>query len=95
MSDKIERTLSHPFCFWLFILWCVVMPFISIDAANYGISVVTAFVLFITLGSTRRDRLAIQTKLDNLVINIEQADSSVARIEELAEDQIKEKRDCK
>ena len=91
-SDKIEKYLAHPAAFLIFLLWCSVMPFFNIDAANYGISVATALVLFVTLGSSRRDRKAVHVKLDDLEIAVEKADNSNAGLEELTEDEILEKK---
>jgi len=91
ISDQIEKLLARPTSFVLFLLWCIFMPFINIDAANYGISVATALLLFLTLGSSRRDRKAMHVKLDDLEIAVDKADNDNAGLEGLTEEQILEK----
>lgn len=95
IADKTEKTCSHPVSLVAFLLWCAIMPFLSVDAANYGISVLTAFLLMLTLSGVRRDRLAIHAKLDELVTEIDQPRSEIAGIEELTEEEIAASRQSK
>lgn len=92
VADWIERVSGHPLTMIAFVAWCAFMPLISIDAANYGISVATAFILFLTIGSTRRDRKAMHTKLDALVCATEGADDALQHIEDRVEREIDEAR---
>jgi len=92
IADKIEKWCAHPLAMGGFLLWCAAMPFFSVDAANYGISVLTAFLLMLTLSGVRRDRLGVHTKLDELVTAIEQPRDEIAGIEQLTEEEIQAKR---
>lgn len=87
IGDRLEYYMAKPVSFGLFLLWCVAMPFINTDVANYGISVLTALLLVITLGSTRKDRKAVHIKLDDLEESLDCADSSKAGIEKRLEDE--------
>jgi hypothetical protein len=68
------------------------MPRISIDAANYGISVYTALLLVVTIGPSRRSLKALHAKADDLECAIEGARSENARLEERTEREIEERR---
>lgn len=92
MADRIESFAGSTTGIMAFLAWIILMPFASVDVANYGISVYTAFVLIITIGLSRRDRKAMHAKLDDLECAVEQADSGNRRLEELTEEQIEEKR---
>lgn len=81
VGRKLERILAHPVSLALFLIWCGVMPFLSIDAANYGISFITAFLLFVTLGPSIKERKGVHIKLDDLEDSIEEADSGNVGIE--------------
>lgn len=80
-GDRLECWLAKPISFCVFIAWCIFVPLWNVDVANYGISFVTALVLFLTLGTSRKDRMAIHIKLDDLEKSIDGADSSNAGIE--------------
>lgn len=92
VADWIEKVSAHPWTMIGFLAWCALMPLISVDAANYGISVATAFLLFLTLGSSRRDRKAMHTKLDALVCAVPEADDKLKHIEDRIEAEIDEAR---
>lgn len=93
LADQLEKKLAHPISFVIFLLWCILMPFISMDAANYGISVLTAALLFLTLGNNRKDKIAVHVKLDDLERAVDTAKTENARLEEKAEEEIQASRD--
>jgi low affinity Fe/Cu permease len=88
IADKLEQTAGSGLGIFAFIAWCALVPLWSVDTANYGIGVYTAFLLVIKIGPTRRDGLAVHVKLDDLECAIEQADSNNASIEHLTEAEI-------
>jgi len=65
------------------------MPFVNFDVFDYGISVLTSMLMMITLENSRKDRLAVHVKLDDLEKQIDSATTENAGIEELSEDEIK------
>lgn len=92
LSDKLEKVAGTIWAFVLFLAWCALVPLINVDVANYGISFITALLLFLTIGPARRDRKAVHVKLDDLEKQIDVADSSKAGIESLTEAEIEAKR---
>ncbi len=92
IADKVEYAAGSPYGVLAFVGWCAAMPLINIDVANYGISVATAGILFLTIGSARRHAKAVQAKLDDLEESIDVANSANKRLEELPEDEIERRR---
>lgn len=92
LADHMERVAAHPVAFLVFMAWCILAPTANIDVANYVISVVTASLLFVLIGPSRRDRKAIHVKLDDLEDSIEEADSGNVQIEDKPEAEIDERR---
>lgn len=92
ITDTFERWAASLGGILAFLAWCSIMPRISIDTANYGISVYTAGLLVFTLAASRRDRMAIHAKLDDLECAVDRAKSENARLEERTEDEIEEAR---
>lgn len=93
MIDKIEATAGSPVGIVAFLLWCICMPMVNVDVANYGISVYTAALLVLTIGSTRRDRKAMHAKLDDLEVAVDAADNDLVRLEDKTEEEIELARD--
>lgn len=93
IADIVERGAGHPLAMLAFLAWCAFMPLLNMDAANYGISIATAFILFLTIGSARRDRKAVHTKIDDIERAIPQAKSGNARLEDKLEHEIDAARD--
>lgn len=92
MDDRFDAwmgSLSGKVCA---VTWCVVMPFFSWDVANYGISLYTLLAVLIGKPRERADRKAMHAKLDDLECAVEKADNANARLEELTEIEIEERR---
>lgn len=92
MSDTIERLCAHPVAFWLFSALFAAGLTVSVDVTNIAISYFTAGLLLLTLSGQRRSNLAVHAKLDDLECAVDAADSSNARLEQLAEREIEAKR---
>lgn len=92
IADELECRAGHPLTFAAFVLWCIVAPIVSVDVANYVISVITAALVFLTISASRRDRLAVHVKLDDLEHAIDKANDDLAGIEEATEEEIRAKR---
>lgn len=91
-ADKVEAAAGSPIGIAAFLAWCVFVPRLSVDVANYGISVYTAGLLVFSIPASRRDRKALHAKVDDLEEAIETANSANARLEELSEQEIEARR---
>ena len=87
-ADKVEASAGSPLGIFAFVAWCAFMPRLSIDAANYGISVYTAGLLVFSIPASRRDRKALHAKVDDLEDAIETANSDFVRLEDKSEAEI-------
>lgn len=93
IGDWIERLCSKPLALPAFLAlaaygwWGDV-----IEPANYLISVFTVALLLVTMGRDRRDRMAVQAKLDDLERQIPEATTENAGLEELPEEEIERRR---
>ena len=92
-ADWLECKAGHPLTFVAFVVWCIAAPMLNVDVANYVISVVTAALLFLTIGASRRDRLAVHVKLDDLERAVEEASDDLAGIEDATEAEIKARKE--
>lgn len=64
----------------------------GVDVANILISIVTAELVLLGLGASRRSQLALHAKLDELLHATSEARDDLAHVEDLAEAEIQEKR---
>lgn len=64
----------------------------GVDVANILISIVTAEIVLLGLGASRRSQLALHAKLDELLIATDKARDDLAHVEDMAEAEIQEKR---
>lgn len=87
-ADRLEAAAGSPPGIALFVAWCVFMPRLSVDAANYGISVYTAALLVVTIAPNRRSLKALHAKVDDLEDAIETANSDNVRLEDKSEAEI-------
>lgn len=89
---KIEDFAGSNAGIALFLAWCIITPFVMIDAANYGISIWTAALVVLTLRAAQADRAALHAKLDALVHDADQIDDKLVRAEELDVERIEQLR---
>ncbi len=64
----------------------------GVDVANILISIVTAELVLLSLGANRRSQLGTHAKLDELILATDKARDDLTHVEELAEQDIEEKR---
>lgn len=64
----------------------------GVDVPNIFISIVTAEIVLLTSGANRRSNLAIHAKLDEVIHATKEARDDLAHVEDLAEEDIEEKR---
>lgn len=64
----------------------------GVDVANIMISIVTAELVLLGVGAARRSQLALHAKLDELIAATEGARDDLQHVEDLAEQEIAEKR---
>ena len=91
--EDAERVAAQP---WFLVLFNGALAAAwftyGVDVANILISIVTAELVLLGLGANRRSMLGIHAKLDELVHATEGARDDIEHIEEMAEDEIAEKR---
>jgi low affinity Fe/Cu permease len=89
ISDRMERVCGHWSSIFVFTTAFVVgMLAIGVDVTNIAVSYVTAGLLFLGMGRSRRDSKAVQAKLDDLLVRIKEADSDLAGLEDKQESEI-------
>lgn len=93
MGDRVEKICAQPIAFWIFSILFVVGSWRSVDIANIAISYFTAALLLLTVGSARRSEKAMHVKLDAIIHALDKADDEIARVEELTEAEIEERRE--
>lgn len=91
--EAAERIASQPafllaFNVSLVALWVM----FGVDVANIMISIVTAELVLLSSGASRRAALATQAKLDELIHATEGARDDLEHIEDLNEEAIRERR---
>jgi low affinity Fe/Cu permease len=90
IGDRLEKYCAHPLALPIFtVIFLAGLWIIGVDATNIAVSYFTIALLLLSLGRDRREKLATQAKLDDLVEQIPEADSSKAGLEKKTEDEIK------
>lgn len=93
LGDWIERLCSKPLALPVFLGLAAAGWFGDwIEPSNYLISVFTVALLLVTMGRDRRDRLAVQTKLDDLERSLPEASTENVRLEDQPEEEIEARR---
>ena len=88
LSEWLDKMSGTWWAMAFYVAWCAFMPLISIDAANYGISVASGFLLFLGVAGLRRNWKAMHAKQDAVVCAIPGADDALQRIEDKLEAEI-------
>ncbi|MBA3548813.1 MAG: hypothetical protein H0T76_20210 [Nannocystis sp.] len=93
IADRIEQACGHPFALGVFTLaFFIGLRFVSVDGTNIAVSYITAALLFMTIGGSRRDRKAVHAKLDEQLAKDEATDTAMAHLEDLSEAEIDKRR---
>lgn len=93
IADWIERLCSKPLALPVFLGLAGAGWFGDmIEPSNYLISVFTVALLLVTTGRDRRDRMAVQAKLDDLERQLPEASTENVRLEERTEEEIEARR---
>lgn len=94
-----SRVSGRPLTFLLaaavVIVWAITGPLFGFSdtwqlVINTGTAIVTFLMVFLIQATQNRDTLALQLKLDELILATKNARDSVAGIEEAAEEEIEE-----
>ncbi len=91
--EAVERVAAKPVFLLIFngaliAAWL----FFGVDVSNIFISIVTAELVLLSLGAARRSQLGIHAKLDEMIHVTAEARDDLTRVEDLAEEDIEEKR---
>ena len=93
-GELADRLTSNPLFLALFNVALVVMwMWFGVDVANIFISIITAEIVLIGAGATRRGTLAIHAKLDEIIHAQENARDTLMGVESKSEQAIKEIKD--
>ncbi len=91
--EAVERIAARP---WFLIAFNVSLACAwllgGVDVANIVISIVTAELVLLSLGATRRSQLGQHAKLDELIVATEKARDDLAHVEDLEEKEIQDRR---
>ena len=102
MAHWTAEQLGHAHTFVvavaMILIWLVTGPIFSWSdtwqlIVNTGTTVVTFLAVFLLQHTQNRDTLAIQLKLDELVMATREASNTVIRIEDLSDEQLREIRE--
>jgi hypothetical protein len=92
LSEWFDKKSGTWWAMACYLIWCAVMPEINVDVANYGISVVSGFLLFLGVAGLRRNWKAMHAKADAIVKAVPDADDALERIEDRLEAEIDQAR---
>ena len=91
--EDAEKVASKP---WFLILFNVglvgLWATFGVDVSNIFISIITAEIVLLTLGATRRSNIAMHAKLDELIDSQTGARNDIEHIEDRQEEEIMERR---
>lgn len=89
IGDWLEKQCSRPIAIPIFLVALVFSRLLfGVDITNLAISIFTVILLFLGMGKSRRNWLALQVKLDDLEKSVPSARTSNIRIEDLPEEEI-------
>lgn len=94
VADAFERGMAHWSAPLVFLCAYAVGFYLGPDRADGAVGLFTGFVLILLTDRGRRDRKAMQVKLDEIVRKLPQTDSGKAGLEDRQEDEIDARRDC-
>ena len=88
-GDRLEKLCARPLALPVFtVAFGLGMVVVGVDVTNIAVSYLTCALLFLGMGRDRRDRKAVQAKLDDLEEAIPEARSELAGVEDRTEDEI-------
>jgi low affinity Fe/Cu permease len=102
MADQTARLTGRPLTFLtaaaVVIIWAVTGPIFGYSdtwqlVINTGTTIVTFLMVFLIQHTQNRDTMALQVKLDELILATKQARNNVIGIEEEPEEEIKREKD--
>src|SRR5689334_5059940 len=95
----VSRASGHPIAFLLAVLvvivWALTGPIFNYSdtwqlVINTGTTIVTFLMVFLIQNTQNRDTLALQLKLDELIIAVKNAENRIAIIDELSEEELEQ-----
>lgn len=102
LAHSFSRAAGKSYAFLLSVLlivgWLVTGPLFNFSdtwqlVINTGTTIITFLMVFIIQNSQNRDGLAIQAKLDELIVATEGARNKLTHLEDRSEDEIERLRD--
>ena len=95
ISDYAGKPYVFIAAFMLIIIWAISGPIFSFSdtwqlVINTSTTIITFLMVFLVQSAQNRDSKALQLKLDELILKLDQADNVMIDIEELGEDELAE-----